>query len=341
MTPPIFLDRNENNYGPAPACFEVLRRADRTLLSWYDRSFVSGSKGILTARLAREFRLPEDRIILGYGAEQILKQMIQCYLDRSGTLMVPAYSWWYYKRIASEAGARTVEYPMTKLKDRFGYDIPGMRLVYGRERPGIVFISSPNNPTGNTIARADLASILAELGPSLVVIDEAYVLHDETAYVTDLVNAHPNVLVLRTFSKYYALAGIRVGYALIGEGLTRLADFTNRYLGYHRLSEEIALAALDSPAYYRDIAKKMEEDKQRYYAALGALPGYTVFRSDANFILVEIPPAHTEGMKQALERRGLHVKFMNETPFNSHIRITLGTQEENRSVIEAITAHAR
>lgn len=341
MTRPIYLDRNENTYGPAPACYDVLRRIDRSRLSTYDRSFVSGSKGMLTARLARDFHLPESRIILGYGAEQILKQIIQCYLDESGTLMVPAFSWWYYKRIASEVGARTVEYPMAKNSDRFAYDLPGMRSVFARERPGIVFISSPNNPTGNTITRDDLAEVLRDLKDALVVIDEAYTFHDETAYVTDLVNAHPRLLILRTFSKYYALAGMRIGFAVIGEGFQKLAEFTNRYLGYHRLSEEIALAALDSPAYYREIAMKMEADRERYYAVLGALPGYTVFRSEANFILVEIPPSHRERLERGLLNRELHLKFLDEPLLSSHVRITLGTPEENSAVIETITALAR
>jgi histidinol-phosphate aminotransferase len=295
---------------------------------------------MLTARLARDFRLPEGRIILGYGAEQILKQIVQCYLGAAGTLMVPAYSWWYYKRIASEVGARTIEYPMAKKADRFAYDLPGMRSVFARERPGIVFISSPNNPTGNTIARDDLAKILADLKDALVVIDEAYTFHDETAYVTELVNAHPRLLILRTFSKYYALAGMRIGFAVVGEEFQKLAEFTNRYLGYHRVSEEIALAALDSPDYYRDIAAKMDADRERYYAVLGALPGYTVFRSEANFVLVEIPLSHRERLEKGLLERGLHLKFMDEPLLNSHVRITLGTTEENSAVMETMTALA-
>jgi histidinol-phosphate aminotransferase len=334
----IYLDRNENNYGPAPACYEVLRRADSTLLSRYDRSFVSGSRGVLSARLAREFNVPEERIIVGYGAEQILKQAVQCSLPASGTLMVPAASWWYYKKIASEVGGRTVEYPMTQTGDRFVYDLEGMLRVYAHERPDVVFISSPNNPTGNSISDSDRARVLAEFRDSLVIIDEAYTLHDDTSYVTRLVDAHPRLAVLRTFSKYYALAGMRIGFAVIGKGLQDLAQFAGRYLGYHRLSEEVALAALDSPAYYREIARRMEEDKERYYAALGAIPGYTPFRSDANFLLVEIPAAGREDLEGALLKRGVHVKFMNEHRFTSHIRITLGTQEENQAVIDAITS---
>jgi histidinol-phosphate aminotransferase len=335
----IYLDRNENNYGPAPACYEILRKADVSRLSWYDRSFNRGIKGLLSDRLARDFGLPEDRVMLGYGAEHILKQAIQCYLAKGKKLMVPAYSWWYYKKIASEVDGLSVEFPMTVGNDRFLYDLPAMREVYARERPSVVFISSPNNPTGNSLPPAELESILGDFRESVVVLDEAYVYGTATGYVKDLVEANPNLLVVRTMSKYYALAGVRIGFALMGKGLTPLARFNNRYLGYNRLSEELAVAALDSPEYYREIAGKMNEDKERYYDALGRLPGFRVFRSDANFILAEIPPAQKAGLKAFLEDRGLFLKFMDEALLNSHIRITIGTQEENRLVLDAIKSY--
>jgi histidinol-phosphate aminotransferase len=334
----IFLDRNENNYGPAPACFEVLRRADLTKLSWYDRSFTAGIKSILSARLSRDFGIPEDRIILGYGAENILKQTIRCYLENKATLMVPAYSWWYYKLIASEVGGESVEYPMIIGADRFHYDLQGMRDVYKRHSPSVVFISSPNNPTGNSLELADLRSVLKDFQASVVVIDEAYTYHGKTDYVKGLIEENPNLLVIRTFSKYYALAGMRIGFALLGENLTALAKYMNRYLGYHRLSEDVALAALDSAPYYQELARKMSQDKEAYYAELGQIPGWRVFKSDANFVLAEIPTASKERLQSYLKERGLIIKFMNEPLLNSHVRITLGTQEENRMVIDAIKA---
>ncbi len=335
-TQTIFLDRNENNYGPAPACFEVLKKADLSKLSWYDRSYTVGIKSVLSARLARDFGVPEDRIILGYGAESILKQTIRCYLEKNATLMVPAYSWWYYKLIASEVEGKSVEYPMTMGKDRFSYDLRGMRDVYARERPAVVFISTPNNPTGNSMEFSDLQKVLGDFRDSVVVMDEAYTYHGRTDYVRGLLEENPNLLVVRTFSKYYALAGVRIGFALFGKNLTALAKYMNRYLGFHRLSEEIALAALDSPEYYSGIALKMARDKEAYYAELGRIPGWRVFRSDANFILAEIPSQSKERLQNYLKERGLIIKFMNEPVLKSHVRITIGTQEQNRLVLDTI-----
>jgi histidinol-phosphate aminotransferase len=334
----LYLDRNENNYGPAPACFEVLRTSDLTQLSWYDRSFTRGIQGVLSERLASDFGIPEDRVVLGYGAENILKQTVRCYLRPGETLLVPAYSWWYYRKIASEVGGRSVEYPMVQGEDRFSYDLPGLLEVAVREQPSIVFISSPNNPTGNSLDVGDLRSALARLRSSVVVLDEAYVFHTRTDYVRDLVQEYPNLIVVRTFSKYFALAGARIGFALLGSNLGILATHMHRYLGYHRLSEGLALAALDSPGYYKEIAEKMERDKLAYYAELGSIPGWRVFRSDANFVLAEIPAGCGEKLQHYLLEREIAVKFMAEPLLRSHVRITLGTTEENGRVIDAIKA---
>jgi histidinol-phosphate aminotransferase len=173
-----------------------------------------------------------------------------------------------------------------------------------------------------------------------VVLDEAYWSYDNdnTSYVRELLHDFPQLLIVRTFSKYYALAGIRIGFAMLGGSLTRLSQYSARYLGYHRLSEEVALAALDSEAYYRDIARRMGEDRQRYYDELGSLPGFTVYRSDANFVLIAIPRDMRSELKEYLTERRLIVKFMNEDLLNSHLRITLGTEEQNRILIDAIRA---
>jgi histidinol-phosphate aminotransferase len=340
MTPsesvaPVYLDRNENNYGPAPACLEILRKLDPTTLSFYTKAHSRGVKSPLSERLAKEIGVPEDRILLGYGAEDLLKQTVQCYLKPGAKLMIPAYSWWYYKSIASEVGGENVEYPMAKGKDSFLYDVPGMLEVYRQQKPGVVFVSSPNNPTGNSMSSAEMTTVLDALRDVPVVLDQAYWYNAATLSAKEIVDRYPNTLLVRTFSKYYALAGVRIGFAIAGAGLEKMVKMSHRYLGYNRLTEEIAMAALDSREYYTGIAQKMAADKEAYYRRVGALPGLTVFRSDANFLLVEIPADLKARLKEHFAARGLILKFMDEPLLHSHIRITLGTQEQNERVIAA------
>jgi len=331
----VFLDRNENNYGPAPACLEVLKRSDPTTLSFYTKAHTRGVKSPLSERLAAEFGVPEGRVLLGYGAEDLLKQAVQCYLSAGEKLMIPSYSWWYYKEIASEVGGLNVEYPLVKGKGAFEYDLPGMLDVFRRERPKVVFISSPNNPTGNSMSDKDMLTLLDALRDVPVIMDQAYWYNTSALTVKEIIERYPNTVAVRTFSKYYALAGVRIGFAFMGANLTKLEKVSHRYLGYNRISEQIALAALDSTDYYAGIAERMKKDKELYYAEVGNLPGITVFKSDANFLLVEIPPAIKDRLKEFMTKRGLILKFMNEPLLNSHIRITLGTQEQNKQVVDA------
>src|SRR5512143_3366836 len=169
---PIYLDRNENNYGPAPACLEALKRADRFLISFYTKAHTRGVKSALSERLAREVGVPEERVLLGYGAEDLLKQTIQCYLRPGAKLMIPSHSWWYYKEIASEVGGENVEYPLVRGKESFSCDVPAMIAAYRKEKPEVVFISSPNNPTGNSMSAGEMTSVLDSLREVPVVLDQ-------------------------------------------------------------------------------------------------------------------------------------------------------------------------
>ncbi len=332
----FYLDRNENNYGPSPACLEVARNASVDLFYQYSTDYKQGVKSILSGRLSKVFNIPEKRVLLGYGAEDLLKQVVQCHLTEGKKLMIPSHSWWYYNEIANEVNGINVEYPLIEGKDSYYYDIEKLLEIYNSEKPDIVFISSPNNPTGNSIASDKLIKVLDNLSESVVVLDEAYWFSNNNEQAAKLVNTYPNLIIIRTFSKLYALAGIRIGYALVGENLTLLTRMSNRYLGYNRISQRIAIAALDSADYYADLSSKMSSDRELFYNELNKLPGFNVYKSDANFVLVKIPKEMMTSLNNFLKDRGIIIKFMNEELLNSHLRISLGTQEQNRKAIEGI-----
>ena len=129
-----------------------------------------------------------------------------------------------------------------------------------------------------------------------------------------------------------------MGYGFLGSGLEDLVRSGSRYLGYNRVSERLALAALDSPAYYADIRSRMIEDKEAMRLAFNRIKGFKAYRSDANFLLADVPPAHKEALKAALTGRGLIIKFFkNEAFLDNSVRITMGTREQNRLLIDAVT----
>ena len=252
--------------------------------------------------------------------------------------MIPSYSWWYYKKIADEVLGEKVEYPIVEGEDSFYYDIDGMLKIYHEQKPKLVLISSPNNPTGNRLEIEQMKMVLREMKDTVVVLDEAYTLfyNKDNSHLKEIIEEFPNVLIIRTFSKYYGLAGLRIGFALMGKNHEQFSLFSARYLGFNRLSESVAIAALDSKEYYNDMCNKMNEDMDMFFSEFEKLKGFKAYRSFANFILVKIPLEIKESLNKYLTERGIVVKFMNEDGLFSHIRITLGTKEQNSKLMNLI-----
>ncbi|MCB1183616.1 aminotransferase class I/II-fold pyridoxal phosphate-dependent enzyme [bacterium] len=335
---PVLFDRNENRFGPAPACLEVLRKADTELLFNYTRAFRRGAYSDLSLRLAAMHGVDEHRIILGYGCEDILKEAVHHFVAPDEAVLIPSASWWYYTAIADEVGGITVQYPLIEEETTYRVDVDALIAQRERHAPALVLIASPNNPTGNRMPRADLIRVLEAYRDTPVVLDQAYfgLDPDEADDYAELVARFPRLVILRTFSKLFALAGVRIGYGITGTGLADFERFCARNLGYNRISERLALAALDSPDYYRDIARRMAADRERFYEFFRALPGCRIYDSAANFVLVRMPEHVCPGLKAVLDEAGLVIKFFTEPAFLGFARISLGTTEENARLLAAI-----
>lgn len=342
-----YLDRNESQYGPSPKCYEYLKKVKYEDLSWYSRDFEKGIKSSLSKRIADRFNISERQIILSYGSEDLLKQIIHYYLDRKEKILIPKEAWWYYKKVAYEVGGFNVEYPMYIGEDdgvkTYLYDVDKMIQVYERERPRIVLIASPNNPTGNRISSSELRRFLDACRGAIVMIDEAYwgFGSKENDYVKPYIDEFPNLVICRTFSKYYALAGCRIGYAFAGKNLEELINYSVRYLGYNLISENLAKICLDDEEFYDKVAFTMQEDKEYMYEEFNKMEGFTPYRSYANFMLVNMPKSVRKDLKQYLKDRNMLIKFLDEEAFRTEARITLGTREQNHYLIDCIKEFLR
>lgn len=337
-----YLDRNESQYGPSPKCYEYLKTVKIDDLSWYSRDFARGVKSKLSERIAKDFGFKENQVILSYGSEDILKQLIHRYIVRGDKVLIPKEAWWYYKKVAYEVGGFNVEYPMRKGKldgvDSYLYDVDKMIEIYERERPRVVVIASPNNPTGNRITKDELYRFLDACRGAIVMIDEAYWGFGSTdnSYVKPYIDEFPNLIICRTFSKYFALAGSRIGFSFAGNNLEELKGFTTRYLGYNLISENLAMIALDDTEYYQRVTMMMQEDKEMFYKEFSAMEGFTAYKSFANFMLVDMPASIRKDLDKFLKERNLLIKFLDEEAFKTETRITLGTKEQNKYLIESI-----
>ena len=171
-------------------------------------------------------------------------------------------------------------------------------------------------------------SLMADTLASFIISD--------TDYIAPLVNQYKNLIISRTLSKFYGLPGLRCGFGFIGKGHEHFVSYINKYLGYNRFSEAVALAALDSDEHYRRVADDMEWGRQLYKKELGDKPGFKVYKSVANFILIKYPVEIKERLQKALAEQDYKIKFMTDKGLESCLRITLGRKEQTQTVVDTI-----
>lgn len=344
-----YLDRNEFNFTPSDEVVSAIKNFDIQKLAFYTRIYDQGKKSIFSEFLSEYYGIDEKLIVLGYGAEDILKMAVHYFLtqeDGNRTMLIPKFSWWYYKSIADEVNGNTLQYPVYETDDSFAYDFEGLKAMIDKENPKILLVASPNNPTGNGLTNDELER-LAEMLPStsVMLVDEAYASYvsSDISYIKRMMTRFPNVIFCRTLSKFYGLPGLRWGFGFMGQGemMERFGKYANKYLGYDRLTEEVAIAAIKSEAHYRNIAAVMAEARQMYAEEVGALKGFKVYKSIANFILIKYPIEMKEALQAEFANQSYKVKFMNEPDINTHMRITLGRREQNRLVCDVIKKIAK
>lgn len=344
-----YLDRNEFNFTPSDEVVSAIKNFDIQKLAFYTRIYDQGKKSIFSEFLSEYYGIDEKLIVLGYGAEDILKMAVHYFLtqeDGNRTMLIPKFSWWYYKSIADEVNGNTLQYPVYETDDSFAYDFEGLKAMIDKENPKILLVASPNNPTGNGLTNDELER-LAEMLPStsVMLVDEAYASYvsSDISYIKRMMMRFPNVIFCRTLSKFYGLPGLRWGFGFMGQGemMERFGRYANKYLGYDRLTEEVAIAAIKSDAHYRNIAAVMAEARQMYTEEVGALKGFKVYKSIANFILIKYPIEMKEALQAEFANQSYKVKFMNEPDINTHMRITLGRREQNRLVCDVIKKIAK
>lgn len=336
-----FLDRNEFNFQPSEKVIKAIKEFDPETLCFYTRIYDEGKKSVVTVRLSEIYNVPEEQILLGYGGEEMLKNAIHYYLmeGENKTILIPEFSWWYYNRVAGECGGSFQMYPLYETEDTFTYNVDEVIEYTNRIHPRMLLLASPNNPTGNSLTSEEIGRIMENIpSDTMVFVDEAYAsfITTDTDYIAPLVMKYNNLIIARTLSKFYGLPGLRVGFGFIGGGHDMFLSYCNKYLGYNRFSEAVALAALESDEHYRNVADQMEWDRQLFKKELGNIPGFKIYKSCANFILIKYPTAIKEDLKKAMAEQDYKIKFMSDKGLEDCLRITLGRPEQIQVVVDTI-----
>lgn len=321
----IKLDAMENPY-PLPANFrrelaEVLARVD------LNRYPDPGARG-LRELIARKMKVPAGmEVILGNGSDDLI-QIITLALARPGaTMMYPAPTFVMYGMNAAFTGMQAIAVP---LRDDFSFDAGAFIDRLRAERPALVFLAYPNNPTGVLYAEDDVAKVI-EAAEGLVVVDEAYHVFAGKSFMPRLPE-FPNLAVLRTVSKL-GLAGIRLGYLAARPEWVRQFDKVRQVYNVNVLTQAAALFILERIEVLEEQADLIRAERATLRDALTQFQGVTVFPSEANFFLLRVPDA--ERTFDSLRQQGVLVRNLHPELRNC-LRLTVGSADENRILITAL-----
>jgi histidinol-phosphate aminotransferase len=331
MKPDIRFDAAINPYGCSPAVVAALETAVRA--RGY-RHYGDPDAGALRQQLAAHHDLPAESFVVYNGSgEGWVWQCLTRLLLAQGTLICPAPSYERFVAVGQRCAQRVVEVPL----ETPGWTLPLARFVDEARASGaaLAMISSPNNPTGNRLLDEDtLVALLEALPACTVVVDEAYAEYTHLTFA-GLVKRFANLVVLKTFSKAYGLAGLRVGYVAAPPRLAAAARGFQIPWAVDTLALVAAEAALADQVYLREIVARIRRETADFGRALGAFATLRLFPTDANFYLAAL--AGGDGgarLTAALRRRELVVRRRDDMP--GHIRITCMTDEANRMLLEAL-----
>ena len=328
----IKLASNEGPFGPSKKAIEAMADATKTMHRYPD-----GSASELRQAIAKRFGLDADRIVCGAGSDEIISLLCYAYAGPGDEVLYSQHGFLMYPISAHAAGATPVKAPETDLKT----DVDAM-LDAVTDKTRIVFIANPNNPTGTYLTRSEVARLRTGLPEDvLLVIDAAYaefVNRNDYTSGAEFVDAGQNTVMTRTFSKMFALGGLRVGW---GYFPTEIADVLNRVRGPFNVSsvgQAAAIASLDDLDFQETAYAHNLHWVAKAEAALKGL-GLTTTKSVGNFILVRFETdAKAEACDAHLRERGILVRRMGGYGLPDSLRVSIGAADEMESFLDAMTA---
>lgn len=318
------LDFNENTVACSPRVVEALRNITAADLTRYPE------RESVERRAAEHLGLAPEQVLLTNGVDEAIHVLCQTYLDADTELLLPVPTYSMYEVYASGTPARVVQIPA---ESAFAFPISAL-LAAVTPATRLICIANPNSPTGQAVRREDILRIVEAAPHAAVFIDEAYFhFHGET--VLDLVEKLPNVIVARTFSKAYGLAGLRLGVLCAPRAQMHWMRRAISPYSVNSVALACLTAALDDEDYLRWYIAEVLASRAEFESELQRL-GLPFWPSRANFILVDIGAKHSEFV-EAMRSRGVLVRDRSSDPgCDGCLRITLGTQQQTRQGLAAL-----
>lgn len=326
----IKLASNENPFGPSPMAVAAIRQILGNLHRYPDAAGFE-----LTHSIAQKYNIDPGNIVLGNGSDDIIALLAAVLLNPADEVILPQPSFLFYEISIRGAGALPIWVPLKSYKT----DLAGMiRKISPKTR--MIFLNVPHNPTGTIISKPDFDDFIAEIPPQIVVVlDEAYI-----EFVTDIncsnsfdyLKTDKPIVGMRTFSKAFGLAGLRVGYGVMPVELAELLHRVRQPFNVNTLAQAAAAAALDDEEFLKRTLRLVRDELNFIYTALDNRK-INYIRSQANFLMIEISGGQTaDEICEKLLMQGVIVRAMTAYGYPQHIRVTIGQHEENIRFLEAL-----
>lgn len=316
----VFLDANENSLGSP-------------LIKWYNR-YPDPLQLKVKEKLSAIKGVPVSNIFLGNGSDECIDVLIRTFCEPGidNILICPPT----YGMYQVSADINNVEVKKAKLTPDFQLDLPAIEeAIDGNTK--IIFLCSPNNPTANSLQRADVEAVLNNFF-GIVVIDEAYINFSRYKTFSSSLAEYPNLVVMQTFSKAWGLAALRLGIAFASQEIIHLMNKVKPPYNINQATQELALKAMDEVGQVNDMIRVIVEERELLENELSQLPVVEkIYPSDANFFLVKVKDA--KGMYNFLLSKGIVVRDRSKVELcEGCLRITIGTNDENRQLFHAMAS---
>ncbi len=324
----IKLASNENPLGASPLALEAIRNHLKNV-----RRYPDGSGYYLRKRLSQRLEVEESSIVLGNGSNEIIDLLIRTFVQPGEDVLMSEPTFLVYRLMTQAVGGR----PVQVVQKAFAHDLEAMAEAF-TPQTRLVFLDNPNNPSGTVIGRKEFETFIDRVPDDvLIVLDEAYIEFanpEQTITGLEYLSGSPPVISLRTFSKAYGLAGLRVGYGVMPP---EVADYVNRVrqpFNVNSLAQVAALAALDDEQFLQETQKVVRGGLAFLYKELAEMQIRTL-PTQTNFFLIEIGYDGRQ-VYEAMLRRGVIVRAMNAYGLDNFIRISVGRPEENQRFLGAL-----
>ncbi len=317
----IKLNTNENPYSPSPRVFEAVKNVSGEQL----RKYPDPVYRRLRSKISQVYGVAPERIFVGNGSDEVLSLLVRTFVDPDEKVVYTYPSYVLYETLAK---LNAVGYESLELDDNF--DLPESVFSCSGK---LFFIANPNSPTGKAVDRKTVGRLCDSFG-GLVVADEAYADFSKNSCL-DALNECPNLVILRTFSKSFSLASIRVGFALAREELVAELMKTKDSYNVNLLSQLAAEAALDDMDHMRRNVERIVKTRNRLSATLADM-GFLVYPSESNFVLARYRNGSARDLYEQLKQRKILVRYFPLRRLDDCLRITVGTEQEIDSLLNAL-----